>query len=111
MVMDFSIEYISTLSTQNLSNFEEGLRGRLPKLISLYVKILFVEKGINQNDTRCNGGVILNVLSFCSQSNLFSLHVNALCFYNTKGCLHIKLKRMFQYIILLFFKCFPLYVQ
>ena len=58
MVMDFSIEYISTLSTQNLSNFEEGLRGRLLKLISLYVKILFVEKRINENDSRCNGGVI-----------------------------------------------------
>ena len=32
-------------------------------------------------------------------------------FYITKGCLHIKLKRMFQYIILLFFKCFPLHVN
>ena len=42
--MDFSIEYISTLGTQNLSNFEEGQRGRLLKLISLYVKIPFVEK-------------------------------------------------------------------
>ena len=58
MVMYFSIEYIRTLSTQNLSNFEEGLRGRLLKLISLYVKILFVEKRINENDTRCSGGVI-----------------------------------------------------
>ena len=76
--MDFSIEYISTLSTQKLSNFEEGLRGRFLKLISLYVKIIFVEKSINENDTRCNGGVILHVLSFCSQSNLFSLHLNAL---------------------------------
>ena len=97
MVMDFSIEYISTLSTQNLSNFEEGLRRRLLKLISLYVKILFVEKSINENDTRCNGGVILNVLSFCSQSNLFSLHVNALRFYITKGCPHINLKIIFHY--------------
>ena len=111
MVMDFSIEYISTLSTQNLSNFEEGQRGRLLKLISLYVTILFVEKKINENETRCNGGVIINVLSFCSQSNLFSLHVNALHFYITEGCLHIKLKRMFQYIILLCFKCFPLHVN
>jgi len=42
--MDFSIEYISTLSTQNLSNFEEGLRGRLLKLVSLYVTILFAGK-------------------------------------------------------------------
>ena len=111
MVMDFSIEYISTLSTQKLSNFEEALRGRLLKLISLYVKILFVEKNINENDTKCNGDVILNFLSFCSQSKLFSLHVYALCFYITKGCLHIKLKIMFQYIILLCFKFFPLYVQ
>ena len=58
MVMDFSIEYIITFSTQNFSNFEQGLRGRLLKLISLYVKILFVEKRINENETRCNGGVI-----------------------------------------------------
>ena len=57
MVMDFSIEYISTFTTKNLSNFEEGLRGRLLKLISLYIQILFVEKRINENDTRCNGGV------------------------------------------------------
>ena len=111
MIMDFSIEYISTLSTQNLSNFEEGQRERLLKLISLYITILFVEKNINENETRCNGGVILNVLSFCSQSNLFSLHVNALHFYITEGYLHIKLKRMFQYIILLCFKCFPLHVN
>ena len=55
--MDFSIEYISTFSAYNLSNFEEGLRGRLLKLISLYIKILFVEKKINENDTGCNGGV------------------------------------------------------
>ena len=46
MVMYFSIEYINTLSRQNLSNFEEGQRGRLLKLISLYVTILFVEKKI-----------------------------------------------------------------
>ena len=109
--MDFSIEYISTLSTQKLSNFEEGQRGRFLKLISLYLTILFVEKNINENETRCNGGVIINVLSFCSQSNLFSLHVNSLHFYITEGCLHIKLKRMFQYIILLCFKCFPLHVN
>ena len=43
--------------------------------------------------------------------NLFSLNVYSLCFYITKGCLHIKLKRMFQYIILIFFKCFPLHVN
>ena len=42
--MDFSIEYINTLSTQSFSNFEEWIRGRLVKLISLYVKILFAEK-------------------------------------------------------------------
>ena len=47
--MDISIEYISTLRTQSLSNFEEGQRGRLLKLISLYVTILFVEKNINEN--------------------------------------------------------------
>ena len=50
MVMDFYIKYISTLSTQNLSNFEEGQRGRLLKLIALYVTILFVEKKINENE-------------------------------------------------------------
>ena len=58
MVMDFSIEYINTFNTYNLSNFEEGLRGRFLKLISLYIKFIFVEKMINENDTRCNGGVI-----------------------------------------------------
>ena len=55
MIKYFSIEYISTY---NLSNFEEGLRERLLKLISLYIKILFLEKRINEIDTKCNGGVI-----------------------------------------------------
>ena len=58
MVMDFSIQYINTFNTYNFNNFEEGLRGRLLKLISLYIKILFLEKRINGNETRCNGGVI-----------------------------------------------------
>ena len=58
MVMDFSIEYIITFSTKNLSNFGEVIKERFLKLISLYVKIIFVENKINENYTRCKGGVI-----------------------------------------------------